>query len=74
MARTDDRSSNVEKMKNNVQNTIENLEESEAYLSEHADEIAGQELSNVKNKNANRRQSIDNTREEIKDEASFQGE
>ncbi len=63
---------NVEKMKNNVQNTSENLEGAQDYLTEHADEISGQEISNIKNKNANRRQNIESTLSEINDEASDQ--
>ncbi|MEX2416600.1 MAG: small acid-soluble spore protein Tlp [Paenibacillaceae bacterium] len=73
MAKPDNRADNVQKQQRNVQNTIENLDESEEYLAEHADEISGQELSNLKNKNGNRRQSIEGLRNEIKDEASDQG-
>ena len=72
MAKPDNRSDNVEKVQENVQNTIDNLEESENYLSEHADEITGEEISNLKNKNNNRRESIKGARNEIKDEAAFQ--
>jgi small acid-soluble spore protein (thioredoxin-like protein) len=72
VAKPDNRADNVEKQQKIVQNTIENLDESEEYLAENADEIAGQELSNLKNKNENRRDSIESVRNEIQDEASDQ--
>jgi small acid-soluble spore protein (thioredoxin-like protein) len=72
MAKPDDRSDNVEKLQNHVQNTIQNLEEAEDYLDEHAEEISETELNNIKEKNANRRESIEGMRNEIRDEASDQ--
>lgn len=74
MAKADNRTNDLEQQQNNVQNTIENLERSKDYLAEHADEISGQEISNIKNKNANRRQNITNTKNEMNDETSDQGE
>ncbi|MBW5448179.1 small acid-soluble spore protein Tlp [Cohnella sp. CFH 77786] len=69
MAKPDDRSDNVEKLQEMIGNTIDNLEESEDYLDEHADEIAPQEAEALSGKNENRRQSIQGFRSEIKDEA-----
>lgn len=69
MAKPDDRSDNVEKLQEMVQNTIDNLEEAEDYLAEHADEIAPQEREAIEEKNKNRRQSIRGFRNEIRDEA-----
>ncbi len=69
MAKPDDRSDNVEKLQEMVQNTIDNLEESEAYLDEHADEIAPQEREAIQENNDNRQQSIRGFRGEIRDEA-----
>ncbi len=72
MAKPDDRSDNVEKLQEMVQNTKGNLEESEAYLNEHGDEINAAEKSQLNEKNENRRDSISGMREEIKDEARDQ--
>jgi small acid-soluble spore protein (thioredoxin-like protein) len=69
MAKPDDRSDNVEKLQEAVQNTIGNLEESESYLDEHAEEISSEEEEILTNKNENRRDAISGLREEIKDEA-----
>ena len=69
MAKPDDRSDNVKKQQKIVQNTIENLEEAEDYLNEHADELAPQESENIRKKNERRRQAIAGLRNEIKDEA-----
>ncbi|WP_373231522.1 small acid-soluble spore protein Tlp [Cohnella sp.] len=69
MAKPDDRSDNVEKLQEAVQNTIDNLEESESYLSEHSEEIAPDEQQTLANKNENRRDAITGFRNEIRDEA-----
>jgi small acid-soluble spore protein (thioredoxin-like protein) len=73
MAKPDDRSDNVEKLQEHVQNTIINLEESEEYLDEHAEELNPQEAENLAEKNDNRRESIEGMRSEIKDEAHDTG-
>jgi small acid-soluble spore protein (thioredoxin-like protein) len=70
MAKPDNRADNVEHLQEHVKNTIDNLEEAEEYLDEHAEEISTEEISNITNKNQNRRESISAFREEIKDEAS----
>lgn len=70
MAKPDNRADNVDHLQEHVQNTINNLEEAEDYLSEHADEISSAELRDVKVKNEHRREAIQGYREEIKDEAS----
>ncbi len=69
MAKPDNRADNVEKLQNNVQNTLERLHESEEYLQEHAEEIPPREASDIRAKNDRRRDSIEGNREEIKDEA-----
>jgi small acid-soluble spore protein (thioredoxin-like protein) len=69
LAKPDDRSDNVEKLQEAVQNTKENLEDSEDYLDEHADELSPEDVDNIKNKNENRRNSIPGLQSEIKDEA-----
>jgi small acid-soluble spore protein (thioredoxin-like protein) len=69
MAKPDNRSDNVDHLQEHVQNTIDNLEEAESYLDEHAEEISPEEASAIRNKNENRRESIKGFRSEIKDEA-----
>ncbi|RAV20565.1 small acid-soluble spore protein Tlp [Paenibacillus contaminans] len=74
MAKPDNRSDNVEKLQENVQNTIENFRETQEYLDEHADEISGEEMEQLQEKNARREESIASFREEIKDEAAAQND
>jgi len=70
MAKPDNRSDNADKIQRMITNTIDNLEESEQYLDEHAEEIAPQEREALIKKNKNRRQSLKGFRNEIRDEAS----
>lgn len=63
----DDRSDNVEKLQEMVQNTIENMEEAEATLSNQ--DLSGAERQQVLDKNKRREESIAAMREEISDEA-----
>ncbi|MED2944337.1 small acid-soluble spore protein Tlp [Bacillus swezeyi] len=61
----DDRSDNVEKLQDMVQNTIENIEESEEQLSFASDA----EEQQIREKNEHRNESIEAMRSEIHDEA-----
>ncbi|ASB89109.1 small acid-soluble spore protein Tlp [Bacillus sonorensis] len=61
----DDRSDNVEKLQDMVQNTIENIEESEEQLSFASNE----EQRQIREKNERRNESIEAMRSEIQDEA-----
>lgn len=62
----DDRSDNVEKLQDMVQNTIENMEEAEDTM-----QFASQEeRERIRAKNERREESIHAMREEIKDEAN----
>jgi small acid-soluble spore protein (thioredoxin-like protein) len=70
MAKPDNRADNVEKLQSAVQNTIQNMEEADEYLTEHADEISSVERSSIEEKNERRRESIAGMRSEIKDEAN----
>ncbi len=70
MAKPDDRSDNVRKLQDSIQNTILKFREGQDYLSEHADEISGEEKHQIEEKNARRLNSISGFREEVKDEAS----
>lgn len=61
----DDRSDNVEKLQDMVQNTIENIEEAQETL-----QFAGsEERERIEAKNKRREESIHAMRDEIKDEA-----
>jgi small acid-soluble spore protein (thioredoxin-like protein) len=71
MAKPDNRADNAEKLQSAVQNTLENMEEAQEYLSEHADEISNIEKSDIEQKNARRRESIKGMKNEIQDEQQF---
>jgi len=63
----DDRSDNVEKLQEMVQNTIENLEEAHKTLQN--EDLSGKEREAILAKNERREQAIAGMRREIKDEA-----
>ncbi|MNJ52221.1 Small, acid-soluble spore protein Tlp [compost metagenome] len=60
----------MEKLQDAIQDTIENFREGQDYLSEHADEISGEEKASIEEKNKRRLESIKGFREEVKDEAA----
>ena len=62
----DDRTDNVEKLKDMVENTRDNMEAAEETMA-FAD---GEELEAIREKNARREKSIDGFRKEILDEAT----
>jgi small acid-soluble spore protein (thioredoxin-like protein) len=66
----DDRSDNVEKLQEMVQNTIENMEEAEETL--RAEDLSGKDREAVIAKNERREEALQGMREEIKDEAPNQ--
>jgi small acid-soluble spore protein (thioredoxin-like protein) len=68
MAKPDDRSDNVEKLQEMIQNTMENLRESEDFLAAHAGDTASEDVAVLEEKNRRREQSIEGFRNEIKDE------
>ncbi len=68
MAKPDDRSDNVEKLQNMIDNTMENIRESRDYLKAHGDEMEPREKSNLEAKNQRREESIEGFRSEIQDE------
>ncbi|MCG8395057.1 small acid-soluble spore protein Tlp [Bacillus atrophaeus] len=61
----DDRSDNVEKLQDMVQNTIENIEEAE----ESMKNASGEDKQRIKEKNAKRNESLEAFRSEIQDES-----
>lgn len=62
----DDRSDNVEKLQDMVQNTIENIEKAQ----ETEEFASGEERERIQAKNQRREDSIDAFRAEISDEAT----
>ncbi|CAM3551308.1 MULTISPECIES: small acid-soluble spore protein Tlp [Brevibacillus] len=69
MAKPDDRSDNAAKLREMAQNTEERIQESQDYLSEHADEISAKEKSDIEAKNQRREESVEAFRAEIEDES-----
>ena len=65
----DDRSDNVEKLQEMVQNTIENMEEAEKTLDAQS---SAHDREGIEAKNARREEAIEFMREEIKDESNQQ--
>ncbi|WP_282935468.1 small acid-soluble spore protein Tlp [Paenibacillus sp. RC67] len=70
MAKPDNRADNAEHLQKSINNTKENLEQTESYLAEHAEEISPQEKQTLQSKNERREQSLNSFREEMKDESS----
>nr|WP_174250706.1 MULTISPECIES: small acid-soluble spore protein Tlp [Brevibacillus] len=68
MAKPDDRSDNVAKLKQMIENTQQNISQTKDYLKAHEDEISNKERSDLQNKNARRENSIDSFSSEIEDE------
>ena len=68
MAKPDDRSDNAEKIQTAIQNTKQNIAETNRYLDEHADEISGKESSQLEHKNEKRKAAIQGLADELKDE------
>ncbi|QTN97407.1 small acid-soluble spore protein Tlp [Bacillus sp. LJBV19] len=62
----DDRSDNVEKLQDMVQNTIENIKEAKESMEFATDE----EKQRIQEKNARRNESIESFRSEIQDESA----
>lgn len=63
----DDRSDNVEKLQNIVEDTIQNIEKSHGTMKRST----GKDKEAIKAKNQRREETIDNLREEIKDEYNY---
>lgn len=60
----DDRSDNVEKLQNMIEDTIQNIEKSEETL----ENASGEDKQQIMSKNERREEAIEGFREEIKDE------
>lgn len=68
MARPDSRTENVDKLNKRAEHTIENLNEAQEYLQEHAEELAPQEAAAIRAKNERRRENIEALEGEIEEE------
>ena len=66
----DDRSDNVEKLENMVQDTIQNMEKARETMQYSSDE----EQEKIKAKNNRREEAIQGMREEMTDEANHQND
>lgn len=74
MPKPDDRSDNVERIANAIDNTMENLRESRDFLKAHGDEMHAEDKADLTAKNERREHAIQGFREEIKDEANHQAD
>ncbi|CAM3693813.1 small acid-soluble spore protein Tlp [Alicyclobacillus pomorum] len=72
MPKPDDRSDNVDRIANNIQNTMANLRESEDFLKAHSDEMNAKDREALEAKNDRRERAIEGLREEIADESDSQ--
>ena len=69
MAKPDNRADNEVHLQQHIENTKANMQESEQYLNELADELSVSEKHTIEEKNERRRQSIEGFKEELDDEA-----
>jgi len=70
----DDRSDNVEKLQEMIENTMANIHEARDYLKAHGDEMDPEEARQMEEKNERRITAIEGYRAEIKDEIKHQDE
>lgn len=68
MAKPDDRTDNVQRLRESIVNTIENSREAEDYLNEFGDEISGEQRKAIQDKNERRKDSVQGFKAEIVDE------
>ncbi|REE66669.1 small acid-soluble spore protein (thioredoxin-like protein) [Paenibacillus taihuensis] len=69
MSKPDNRADNAAHLQEHIENTESNLQETEAYLDEHASELGASEQQNLQAKNERRRQSLAGFEEELEDES-----
>lgn len=68
----DNRSDNPEKLKEMIDNTLENLHDAEDYLKAHEEQMSEETKQQIREKNKRREQAIEGFREELKDEVDDQ--
>jgi small acid-soluble spore protein (thioredoxin-like protein) len=69
MAKPDDRSDNIEKLQNAIENTMQNMSEASSLLKEHSGEMRVEDQEDIRAKNRRREDAIRGFRAEIQDEA-----
>ncbi|MCL6599200.1 MAG: small acid-soluble spore protein Tlp [Alicyclobacillus macrosporangiidus] len=72
MPKPDDRSDNVERIADAIQNTMANIRETRDFLKAHGEEMRPEDKAALEAKNERREAAIEGFREEIKDEAAYQ--
>ncbi len=70
----DDRSDNVEKLQEMIENTMANIHEAGDFLKAHGEEMDPEEARQLEEKNRRRMEAIEGYRGEIKDELDAQKE
>jgi small, acid-soluble spore protein tlp len=68
VAKPDNRADNAEHLQQHIEDTQQNIQEAEAYLTEHAEEISATEKNNIEAKNERREASIEAFQNEKQDE------
>ncbi len=69
MPKPDDRSDNVERLQEHIEDTYENLDDAEDTLAAHEHEMRSGQAGAIEDKNRRRREAIEGFRDEIEDEA-----
>lgn len=69
MKNPDDRSDNVERLQEHIEDTMENTREADDFLRAHGHEMRTADKQDVKAKNERRERAIEGFRKEIQDEA-----
>ena len=68
MARPDSRTENVDRLEKTVKHTLENVDDSQQYLTEHADELSPQQASDIRASNERRLANVKTLEREIEEE------
>ncbi|SFU33068.1 small acid-soluble spore protein Tlp [Alicyclobacillus macrosporangiidus] len=72
MPKPDDRSDNVERIADAIQNTMANLRETRDFLKAHGEQMRPGDKAALEAKNERREAAIEGFHEEIQDESAFQ--
>jgi small acid-soluble spore protein (thioredoxin-like protein) len=68
MAKPDSRTENVDRLEKTVRHTLGNVEKSQDYLAEHADELSPQQVSDIRASNERRLANVKTLEREIEEE------
>ncbi|WP_018924066.1 small acid-soluble spore protein Tlp [Salsuginibacillus kocurii] len=72
MAKPDDRSNNPERLKEMIDETLQNRNEAHDYEKAHDEEMSQEQKQQIESKNERREQAVEGFREELKDEVHDQ--